>query len=243
MSSETPASLPRRHEIDALRSIALVLLILYHVFAAYQPFAAAIQFIAYSKSLESVWFLGEIMNLWRIPVLFLITGITAGYLLQNRPASSLLKSRLMRLVPPLIFATFLIVPISGVLFESFNGRAPRYFPNPGHLWFVWNLTVYFVFAVPLFLLLKRYPENGLLKILTKLTPCAWIVVLPVFLFFVTRVLEPQISEESFSTHFMRFWYGFGCFLSGVVGLLGGGGFWQGVRRIGDLAVPKAQFIK
>ena len=31
--------LPRWHEIDALRSIALLLLIVYHVFCAYQPFA------------------------------------------------------------------------------------------------------------------------------------------------------------------------------------------------------------
>jgi len=77
-------SLPRRHEIDALRSIALLLLIVYHVFCAYQPFAPLILFVGYPSTLEDGWFLGELLNPWRVPVLFLISGITAGYLLQNR---------------------------------------------------------------------------------------------------------------------------------------------------------------
>ncbi|MEM9281768.1 MAG: acyltransferase family protein [Verrucomicrobiota bacterium] len=232
-----PTSLPRRHEIDALRSIALILLIIYHVFCAYQPFAPVIQFIQYSETLEHAWFIGEAVNLWRIPVLFLITGITAGYLLQNRSVGTLLKSRLMRLVPPLLFASFLVVPISGALFEAFNGREPRYIPNPGHLWFVWNLAVYFVFSVPLLLLLKRHPENWLIQGLSKLSPYGWLAILPAFLFIITRLLEPQINTESFATHFMRFWYGFGCFLSGAVLVSLGDTFWQGLRRVGHVALP------
>ena len=47
------APLPRRHEIDALRSIALLLLIAYHAFCAFQPFAPAIQFIEFSEHLDS----------------------------------------------------------------------------------------------------------------------------------------------------------------------------------------------
>jgi len=76
--SDSPRSeLPRRHEIDALRSIALLLLIVYHVFCAFQPFAPLVQFIGFSDTLKDAWFVGELLNTWRVPVLFLISGITA----------------------------------------------------------------------------------------------------------------------------------------------------------------------
>ena len=154
-TQSTISALSRRHEIDALRSIALLLLIFYHVFVAFQPSAAFVMFIGSPNSLQGAWFIGEALNPWRIPVLFLVAGITAGYLLQNRKVGSLLKSRLLRLVPPLLFAVFFIAPISPALYQSFNGDKPGYMPNPGHLWFVWNLAVYFVFGAPVLLYLKN----------------------------------------------------------------------------------------
>ena len=62
----------RHHEIDALRVIALCLLILYHVFVCYQPFANMLMFLQYEQLLEKYWFVGSLLNIWRIPVLFLI---------------------------------------------------------------------------------------------------------------------------------------------------------------------------
>ena len=172
-AESNPAPLPRRHEIDALRSIALLLLIAYHAFCAFQPFAAAIQFIEFSEHLGSAWFIGELLNPWRVPVLFLISGITSGYLLQNRRVGKLVKARLLRLVPPLVVTLFLIAPISPALFARSTGESLAYAAQPGHLWFVWNLVVYFVFGAPFFVLLKSRPENLLVSLCRWLAPWGW----------------------------------------------------------------------
>ena len=232
-------SLPRRYEIDALRSIALLLLIVYHVFCAFQPLATSLQLIGYSDTLESVWLLGELLNTWRIPVLFLIAGITTGYLLCNRSVGNLLQSRLMRLVPPLLVTSFFVAPISSLFFQLFQGDAVRYMPSPGHLWFVWNLVVYFVLAVPLLFYLKLRPDNPLLRLFSALSPYGWLLLLPGGLVLITVFLEPYITPELFSAHFLRFWYGFACFVFGVLLVSLGERFWQGIRRVCHVALPAA----
>ncbi len=235
----TDSALPRRYEIDALRSIALFLLIVYHVFIAFQPAAPSVMFIGFSNSLENVWFFGELLNSWRIPVLFLISGITAGYLLQNRPVGKLLSDRLMRLVPPLLFTTLFIGPISPALYQIFQGEELFYIPNPSHLWFVMNLVVYLVLGVPLLLYLKNRPNNVVVRLLRTLSPYGWLFILPAFLTLTTWGLEPHIDSGMFSMHFMRFWNGFACFLSGVVLVSLGDSFWQGIRKVCHLALPAA----
>lgn len=235
----TNSALPRRHEIDALRSIALLLLICYHVFCAYQPFAPFIQFIGFSNTLEDAWFLGELLNTWRVPVLFLISGITAGYLLQNRPVGQLLQSRLMRLVPPLLVTFLCIAPISPALYQVFRGENPHYAPQPGHLWFVWNLVVYFVLGVPLLFYLKHRPDNPVVRLLRLLSPYGWLLILPAVLTLTTWFLEPHITPDTFATHFIRFWYGFACFLCGALLVSLGDHFWQGIRRVCHVALPAA----
>ena len=179
------------------------------------------------------------MNPWRIPVLFLIAGITAGYLLQNRPVGKLLTSRLMRLVPPLVFTSLFIAPVSPWLFEKFHGREPYYLPNPSHLWFVMNLTVYFVFALPLFWYLKRHPDNLILRVWRLASPFGWLLILPFVLTATSLVLEPYIGPEMFATHVIRFWHGFACFVCGIILVSLGEQFWQGIRRICHVALPVA----
>ncbi len=138
-------------------------------------------FISFSDTLENGWFLAELINTWRVPVLFLISGITAGYLLQNRTVGKLLESRLVRLVLPLLFTSFFIAPIAFPLFMMYREENPAYMPTPGHLWFVWNLVVYFLLGVPLLLYLKHRPDNVLRRVLRPLSPYGWLILLPVYL--------------------------------------------------------------
>lgn len=231
LMTEGPAGLPRRHEIDALRSIALLLLIAYHVLAAYQPFANTIEFIPSPIFLEEIWWIGELMNPWRIPVLFLLSGITAGYLLQNRSVRSLLRSRLLRLVPPMVLTFFIIAPISGVLFRADRQEAFAWIPNPGHLWFVWNLVAYFILSIPLLGYLKKHPDLGLLKMGRTMHPVCWIPAFFGVLALETWVMEPLARGELYSAHFLRFWSGLTCFVVGTFLVSLGDAFWNGIRRI------------
>jgi hypothetical protein len=169
-------------------------------------------------------------------VLFLIAGLTAGYLLPSRSAGQLLKSRLLRLIPPLLMTMVCVYPISLALFMAFAGDAVAYVPSPGHLWFVWNLGVYFILAYPLLRWFKARPNGRFLRLLDKVSPWGWLVLLPAFLLLVTWFLEPYIDAESFPTHFIRFSYGFACFVSGLVLVSLGDAFWRGIRRVCHVAL-------
>ncbi len=98
----------RRHDLDALRVIAFGLLILYHAGMLY---VADWDFHLKSTYLSEGLQGGMIaLSRWRMPLLFLISGIALGLL---RPAqlgrAALLRS--WRLLLPLLFGMFIVVPI------------------------------------------------------------------------------------------------------------------------------------
>lgn len=97
----------RRHDIDNMRNIAFLLLIVYH---------CGMYFVAdwgwHIKSAnESVW----LQNLmlwsapWRMSLIFLISGLALRYAEQSFPPFELLRLRLTRLLVPLIFGMYVIV--------------------------------------------------------------------------------------------------------------------------------------
>ena len=88
-------------EIDALRAIALALLILYHIFVRHQPFASMLMFLQYEQLLNKYSFVGDLLGICRVPVLFLSSVTVAGFVLGRRSIKELVCDRLMRIVPPL----------------------------------------------------------------------------------------------------------------------------------------------
>ena len=83
----------RRHDIDALRVIVLFLLIGYHAAVAFQPWGWDIAFISNDKSLESLWIFFSLINTWRIPILFVISGMALRYAYEKRDKWTLLNER------------------------------------------------------------------------------------------------------------------------------------------------------
>lgn len=103
---------PRRHDLDWIRVGAFLLLILYHVGMFYVPWDWHV------KSGHQVGALIPAMlltNPWRLTLLFLVSGAATRFLfdsLDRRGAAParLAGSRALRLLPPLVFAMFVIVP-------------------------------------------------------------------------------------------------------------------------------------
>ena len=100
----------RRYDIDAIRIIALSLLIFYHIMVAFQPWGDKLYFITNKDSLESIWVFMELINIWRIPILFMVSGMGVQLAMQNRTWGALLGDRTLRIAVPLIFGSFFIVP-------------------------------------------------------------------------------------------------------------------------------------
>ena len=81
----------RRYDIDWIRIGAIGLLILYHAVISFQSWAEEIFFIKNEQELEILWILMSMFNVWRIPILFMVSGMGVYFAMQNRNWKQLLK--------------------------------------------------------------------------------------------------------------------------------------------------------
>lgn len=114
MSSLSVAPSPdRRHDLDWIRVGAFLLLILYHVGMFYVPWEWHVKSSHEIEALEPVM---QLTNPWRLTLLFLVSGAATRFLADSLArdgavgAGRLAGSRTLRLLPPLLFAMFVVVP-------------------------------------------------------------------------------------------------------------------------------------
>jgi len=98
----------RRYDIDWLRSLAFILLIFYHIGQFYvADWGWHVKSVYLSDFLKNIMLL---VNQWRMPLIFLISGIALSLVEAKFSSGKLLKMRVTRILFPLLFAMFLIVP-------------------------------------------------------------------------------------------------------------------------------------
>tara|TARA_B100000282_G_scaffold18348_1_gene12509 strand:- start:250 stop:546 length:297 start_codon:yes stop_codon:yes gene_type:complete len=81
----------RRYDIDALRSIAMFLLIFYHLGISFTSLAKQAFYIQNKRVMDGIWPLLNLMNNWRIPLVFLIAGIALRLSFRKRTRYKFLK--------------------------------------------------------------------------------------------------------------------------------------------------------
>lgn len=103
----------RRHDLDWIRVGAFMLLILYHVGMFYVPWDWHVNSPRPVEALEPLM---QLTNPWRLTLLFLVSGAATRFLFDGfarqgeGSARRFAGSRTLRLLPPLVFAMFVIVP-------------------------------------------------------------------------------------------------------------------------------------
>jgi len=117
----TPATPPdhRRHDIDALRALAFLFVILYHVgmyYVADWPWH-----LKSPHAAEWLQWPMRILNLWRMDLVFLISGVSLGFLSRGQGTWALLRSRGLRLMLPLAFGMAVVVPYQAYAQGVANG--------------------------------------------------------------------------------------------------------------------------
>ena len=163
----TPLQLPtaeRRIDLDWVRILAFGLLIFYHVGMLYVSWGFHIKSAHRLSWLEPLML---VINPWRLSLLFLVSGAASRFMLGKYNLGAFVRTRSARLLIPLIFGMFVIVPPQSYLqiVESFGYPAgfadfyvrhylafgAQFCPNPcivlptwNHLWFVVYLWVYTV---------------------------------------------------------------------------------------------------
>ena len=197
----------RRYDLDWLRVIAFGLLIFYHVGMYYVTWGWHVKSPYESDFLEPAMML---LNPWRLPLLFVISGIAVRYAAEKMAAGPFAWSRFKRLMIPLLFGSFFIVPPQ-TYFELLGKGAiePGYWdfyklyvdfgrhwgvttPTYNHLWYVMYVLIYTLIAIPLLAIGKRIP---LPAIVGRVFASPLVLLLPVIPFLVYRfTLDTQFAE-------------------------------------------------
>ncbi|MGW8314450.1 MAG: acyltransferase family protein, partial [Bacteroidales bacterium] len=87
------STMERRYDIDWLRVIAIGLLLLYHVGIVFQPWGVFLGFIQSSEPLEWLWPPMAMLNVWRIPLLFFVSGMGVCFAIRKRNWKALIMER------------------------------------------------------------------------------------------------------------------------------------------------------
>lgn len=216
----------RRYDIDWIRVIAIGLLLIYHVAIGFQPWGMMIAFITNTTSWFSLWVPMTMLNVWRIPLLFFVSGMGVYFAMQNRNWKELLKERTFRIWLPFVFGMFCIVPLHVFLWQRYYTFDLRYTYDPGHLWFLGNIFVYVVLFTPIFFYLKRNEEGKLVKIISKVfsTPLGFIPVIAAFV--LEAVIIKPYPYELYAMTWHGFFLGMLAFFFGFCFVLSGNGFWN-----------------
>ena len=201
----------RRHDLDWLRVLVFGLLIFYHVGMFFVPWGWHIKNnVIYTWLIYPMLFL----NQWRLPILFIISGMGTFYALGKRSGGQFAWERVRRLYIPLAIGMLLIIPpqvyieriangqFNGSYFEfwpalAFNGIYPEGNMSWHHLWFLPYLLLFSLLLAPVFIYLRRNPDASFLKWIRKRVCSPW----GIFIFIIPLYLTESLMEPFFpSTH-------------------------------------------
>jgi hypothetical protein len=214
----------RRYDIDWLRVIAIGLLLIYHVAIAFQPWGVMIGFPTNKESWTGLWVPMTLINIWRIPLLFFVSGMGVYFALQRRNWKELLGERAMRILVPFIFGVFVIVPVHVAIWFYYYKMTVAYSPNPGHLWFLRNIFVYVLIFCPLFFYLKRNEQGRAVQWIKKIFSSPLGLVLVIGCFILEAMILRPLPYELYALTWHGWVLGGLAFLFGFCFVLSGEGF-------------------
>jgi glucan biosynthesis protein C len=191
--TDGPKKGARRYDVDWLRVLAVVVLVVFHTAAMFNPFDpfAAVK----GKPFYPVAVFSAFIHEWRLAVLFIVSGAGSYFALGSLSAARFARGRFRRLVVPLVMGTLLLVPFHhyfGLLFQNpgYEKSFPQFYMRIlggfvrhgsfgygleslhwAHLWFLAYLFVASLLALPLFLYLRgergRRLVEGLAGLLSR----------------------------------------------------------------------------
>jgi len=216
----------RRYDIDWLRVIAIGLLLVYHTAIAFQPWGFMLGFITNDKPWDSLWIPMSMINVWRIPLLFFISGMGVYFAMQKRNWKQLLKDRAKRILIPFVFGIIIIVPVQEFIAQRYYLQPIEYIPNPAHLWFLGNIFMYVLLILPVFYWLVRNEKGKLVGWIRKILshPLSLLIVTAAFIS-ETVLVNPALYELYAMTRH-GFFIGLLGFFSGFCFMLAGTPFWK-----------------
>jgi glucans biosynthesis protein C len=229
--SSPAATASREYGLDWLRVFAFFILILYHSGMAFVTWDWHLKNPEQSEVLE---FFMLLVNRWRLPLLFLISGAAVFFSLRRRSFAKFSTERLNRLGIPLLVGMFIIVPPQIYLerlsqgaqftYSEFYRTVLEFTPYPAgslswhHLWYIVYILVYSLVGIPIFAFLRGETSRRLIAAMVGMfkrwPPLLYLVIVPNII--VALALGPHwphtynlISDwENLTGSFLIFLWGF-----------------------------------
>jgi glucan biosynthesis protein C len=217
----------RRHDIDWLRVLAVLLLVPFHSALIFSFAPGDIVYVKDQMESRLLIQFAYFVHQWHMPLLFLLAGASTWFALGFRTTGRYLEERFLRLVVPTIFAITVLIPPMIYLqflgkpdfgsfwqfylqffridFEDLSGYSGTF--TPAHLWFVIFLCVFSVVALPLFLFLKHAPGRQLTARLAGFFKRRGAIFLPALPLALVALL-PDIGGKSPFLYLTLFVYGY-----------------------------------
>ena len=228
-SQTTPVMRERRHDIDWLRTIALTLLIFFHCALSFQPWGVFFGFPVNHPSIEALGPVMAVINVWRIPLLFLASGMGVCFAMERRSWLGLIRERSVRVLLPWLFGICLLNPFFAWLMPLL-GWHEAYKIQFGHLWFLLNIYLYALWFVGFLIYFKNEPDNPVLRFLRQVV--RW--PLGLYLFAIPYMIEAAVMRPQYFTLYVDTAHGWLlgtiCFALGFVFVSLKEDFWRAAAR-------------
>lgn len=220
----------RRYDIDWLRVIAIGLLLIYHVAIGFQSWGVMIGFITTSKPWTALWTPMAMLNIWRIPLLFFVSGMGVFFAMQQRTWKQLIGERASRILVPFLFGMFVLVPLHVLIWRSYYNMQLRYQWDSGHLWFLGNIFTYVVVLSPVLYYFKKNESGVVVHWIKRIFGNPIGVFVAVALFIAEVLIVKPVPFELYAKTTHGFVLGLLAFLVGFCFVLSGQPFWQMIQR-------------
>lgn len=170
----TPLS-ERRHDLDWLRVLGVLLLIPFHAALIFVLDPFTIMYIRDSVNSSLLAEMIGFIHMWHMPMLFMISGTATYFALGVRSVGAYIRERFLRLLIPLTFGILTFVPFTIYIQHSDVLSPPEGYTKffhidlahldgmngaftPAHLWFILYLFGFSLVALPIFQWLRT--ANG-----------------------------------------------------------------------------------
>ena len=226
----------RRYDIDWIRVVVLGLLIFYHAWCSFMPFAKLIYMPQNKDFLFNMGIPMSLINIWRIPILFMISGMGIFFAMQRRSWKEMLKDRNKRIGIPMVFGFLFVGPL--VIFFSllYYKEELVWYPNLNHLWFLFNILIYFYLLLPIFTFIKNRPDNFIKKTLQSILSYRFGIYLFAIPFLLeVLVVDPQ-DYPSYANSLHGWVLGLICFITGYVFVSLKDYFWNSLNRVKGISL-------
>ena len=218
----------RLHYIDWLRVLAVLLLFPFHtsrVFNYGEDF-----YIKGSQLSMGLNYVLGFIDMWHMPLLFLLAGASAYFSLRRRSAVQFAQERMLRLFVPIVFGIFVIMPpqtwIGAQYNSGYTGSFVSYITSGaflrwniqdagdyyggfgiGHLWFILFLLLISLIALPLMGWQKTSRGTSAMARFSRFLshPLAWLPT--VFVIYIFEGL-PEIAGKNLLYYLVFFVLGF-----------------------------------